>query len=75
MMMGMGIGFLGMLLFWGILLVVVVGGAVLVFRQITGTRPSGGQHQLTARHVLDERLAREEIDQEEYEAIRARIVG
>ena len=75
MMMGMGIGFLGMLLFWGILLAVLVGGAVLVFRQISGTRPSGGQSQPTARHILDERLARGEIDQEEYEAIRTRLAG
>ena len=75
MMMGMGFGFLGMFLFWGILLVVVVGGAVIVFRQITGTRPSGGQYRPTARHVLDERFARGEIDQEEYKAIRARITG
>ena len=75
MMMGMGFGFLGMLLFWGILLVALVGGAVLVFRQITGARPSDGQHKPTARQVLDERLARGEIDQEEYEVIHARIAG
>ena len=75
MMVGMGFGFLGMLLFWGILLVVVVGGAALVFRQIAGTRPSGGPHQPTAGQVLDERLARGEIDEEEYELIRARIEG
>jgi putative membrane protein len=74
-MMGMGFGFLGMFLFWGALIVVVVGGAALVFSQITGTRPSGGPHQPTAGRVLDERLARGEIDQEEYESIRARIEG
>ena len=75
MMVGMGFGFLGMLLFWGILLVVAIGGAALVFRQVAGTRPSGRQHQPTARQVLDERLARGEVDQEEYELIRARIAG
>lgn len=75
MMMGMGFGFLGMLLFWGILLVVVIGGAAWVFRQVTGTHQSGEHHQPTARQVLDERLARGEIDQEEYELIHARITG
>ena len=73
MMMGLGFGFLGMLLFWGILLVLVVGGAVLVFRQTTGGRPLNGQRQPTARQVLDERFARGEINQEEHEAIRAQI--
>jgi putative membrane protein len=75
MMMGMGLGFLGMLLFWGILLVVVIGGVAWTFRQITGTHPSGEQHQPTARQILDERLAQGEIDREQYEAIRARIAG
>jgi putative membrane protein len=73
MMMGMGFGFLGLLLFWSILLVVVIGGAILVFRQATNIHPSGGQHQQTACQVLDERLARGEIAPEEYEAIRARL--
>ncbi len=73
MMMGMGFGFLGMLLFWGALLALVVGGAALVFRQTTGTCPPGGQRRPTARQVLDERFARGEISREEYEAIRARL--
>ena len=74
-MIGMGFGFLGMLLFWGVLLILVVGGAVLVFRQTAEGRPLSGQRQPTARQVLDKRLARGEIDQEEYEAILARIAG
>ena len=72
MMLGMGFGFLGMLLFWGVLLALVVGGAVLVFRQVAGGRSLVGQG-LTARHVLDERLARGEISRDEYETIRAQI--
>jgi uncharacterized membrane protein len=74
-MMGMGFGFglPGMLLFWSILIALVVGGGVLVFRQTTGARPLGGQHGPTARQVLDERLARGEIDVDEYGAIRARL--
>jgi len=71
--MMMGFGFLGMFLFWGALLALVVGGAVLVSRQATGTRPPGGQRQPTARQVLDERFARGEVSQEEYDAIRAQI--
>ena len=71
--MMMGFGFLGMFLFWGVLLALVVGGAVLAFRQTTGARPPGGQRQPTARQVLDERFARGEVSREEYEAIRAQI--
>lgn len=51
----------------------LAGGATLVFRQMTGTRSSGGQRQPTARQVLDERFARGEISREEYEEIRAQI--
>ena len=56
--MMMGFGFRGMLLFWAVLLVLAVGGAVLVFRRTTGPRLSGGQRQPTARRLLDERFAR-----------------
>jgi putative membrane protein len=73
MMMGMRFGFLGMLLLWGIPLALVIGGAAWLFRQTTGTRQTGGQRQPTARQVLDERFARGEISQEEYETIRAQI--
>ena len=71
--MMMGFGFLGMFLFWGALLALVVGGAALVFRQTTGARSPGGQHQPAARQILDERFARGEVSREEYEAIRAQI--
>jgi len=69
----MGFGLLGMLLFWTVLLVFLVGGAILVFRQATGTRLLGDQRQPTARQVLVGRFARGEISPEEYEAIRAQI--
>jgi putative membrane protein len=69
----MGFGFVGILLFWIVLLVFLVGGAILVFRQATGTRVLGDQRQPTARQVLDERFARGEISAEDYEAIRAQI--
>lgn len=74
-MMGMGFGFglLGMLLFWGILIALVVGVGVLAFRRATGARPLERQCQPTARQVLGERLARGEIDADEYGAIRARL--
>jgi putative membrane protein len=69
----MGLGFLGMLLFWGVLLALLVGGAILVLRQTSAIRPADAQRQPTARQVLDERFARGEIDRVEYEAIRAQI--
>ena len=73
MMMGFGFGFLGVFLFLGALLLLLIGGAALVIRQTAGTRLSSQQHEPTARQILDERLARGEISQEEYEALRARI--
>jgi putative membrane protein len=69
----MGFGFVGMLLFWAVLLVLLVGGAILVLRQATGTRLPGDQRQPTARQVLDGRFARGEISAEDYETIRAQI--
>jgi putative membrane protein len=75
MMMGMGFGFLGMLLLWGIPLALVLGGAVWLLRQATGARQLSGERQPTARQVLDERFARGEIDRAEHEAIRARLEG
>ena len=68
-----GFGFLGMVLFWGALLVLLAGGAALMFRQVTGTRVPDGQDQPTARQILAERLALREISRKEYDAIRARI--
>ena len=69
----MGFGFFGMLLFWSALLVPLVGGTVLVLRQIAGARSSGEQRRPTARQVLDERFAQGEISREEHEPIRARL--
>jgi len=72
--MMMGFGFLGMLLIGGLLLALLVGGAGLVLRETGGTsQGQRGQRPPTARQVLDERLARGEIEAEEYEAIRARL--
>jgi len=64
----MGFGFLGMLLFWGLFLALIVGGVVFLSRQIGG---SGASRDATAFRILDERLARGEISREEYETIRA----
>ena len=70
-----------MMLGWSILVLLVVGGFVLALTagsvgwlSRTGAfRPSRERNELAARQVLDQRLARGEIDEEEYEAIRARI--
>lgn len=70
--MMMGFGFVGMLLFWGVLLALLVGGVILLLRQTPGARSTGEQRP-TARQILDERLARWEISPEEYAAIRVRL--
>jgi uncharacterized membrane protein len=74
--MMMGFGLLGLLLIGGLLLALLVGGGGLVLRETGGsTQRQRGQRPPTARQVLDERLARGEIEAEEYEAIRARLEG
>lgn len=71
--MMMGFGLLGMLLFWGVFLALIVGGVVFLVRQMGGTRPCGGSSDKTALRILDERLARGEISREEYETLRTAL--
>jgi putative membrane protein len=57
---GFGIPGFGMVLIW----VLIIGAVVLLVRAFSGGVPGGGN---SARHLLDERFARGEIDREEYE--------
>jgi len=66
----MGFGFLGMLLFWGLFLALIVGGAAFLLQR---KGDSGSARDTTALRILDERLARGEIGREEYETIRAAL--
>ena len=63
-MMGSGFGFgipgLGMVLFWGLIVLLVV-GLVRLFSS------RNAAHDKSAREILDERLAKGDIDQAEYE--------
>ncbi|NIS81644.1 MAG: hypothetical protein GTO14_15890 [Anaerolineales bacterium] len=66
----MGFGFLGMLLmllFWGLL----IAGAVWLIRSIFrgGSKPGarGGNQDLGAREILDQRYANGEITREQYQ--------
>ena len=63
-MMGGGFGFgipgLGMILFWGLIVLAVV----WTVRALTGNHAG---RERSARQMLDERFARGEIDQGEYE--------
>jgi putative membrane protein len=65
----------GMIAFWGLLIWLIyalVTGAVGRGRQSErGEEPGGGD----ARRILDERLARSEIDIEEYQRLRDVIEG
>lgn len=70
MMMGFGfIGLVIMLLFWGLL----IAGAVWVVKSIfpgVGTSvPSGKDHPLKPREILDQRYARGEITREQYKVM------
>jgi uncharacterized membrane protein len=56
---------IGMILFWGLV-------AWLAIRLIVGGRePAGEPSEVTAREILDTRLARGEIDAAEYEEARS----
>ncbi|WP_328946992.1 SHOCT domain-containing protein [Streptomyces sp. NBC_00250] len=54
----------GMMLFWGLLITV----AVMLFRTLgrPAERPSGSRPATSAEQILGERLARGEIDEDEY---------
>ena len=71
--MMMGFGVLGMLLFWGLFLALIVGGVVFLVRQMGRASSSGAAGGGTALHILDERLARGEITREEYETLRTAL--
>jgi len=58
--LGFGIPAIGMILFWGFIVVLVV----LLARALSGESPRQGR---SARRILDERFARGEIDRDEYE--------
>jgi putative membrane protein len=57
---GFGIPGIGMILVWGLIILVVV----WVVRALMGSREGDGK---SARQILDERFARGEIDRREYE--------
>jgi putative membrane protein len=69
----MGFGFMGMSLFWGVLLILLVGAVALISRPARPRATYVRADRQTASQVLRERLARGEIDLEEYDAIRARM--
>ena len=70
---GMGFGAIAMVLFWGVVIALIAGGVALLVRQAGGHPLSAGKPQPTTRQILDERLARGEIDRDEYDALRAKI--
>jgi putative membrane protein len=62
-----GLMWAGMIVFWGLLI-------WAVYALITAARKPGQEHGSgAARHILDERLARGEIDAEEYQRLRGLI--
>jgi putative membrane protein len=64
----------GMLFFWGLLAALLIGGGLVVVWLAGDRHPVVGKgHTATPRQILDERLARGEIDQAEYEALRAKV--
>jgi uncharacterized membrane protein len=71
--MMIGFGFVGMLLFWGTLFVLLVGGGALAVRQTPVAYSPSGRRETSVRQILSKRVARGELTREEFEAIRARL--
>lgn len=61
---GMGFGWIFMILFWGVLILAIAALAKWLMQQPPGVGSSGDKMPL---QILQERYARGEIDQEEYE--------
>jgi uncharacterized membrane protein len=70
--MMLGFGFLVLLVVGGVALALALGGAGWLSQAGVHTA-SDEQRQSTPRELLDRRLAQGEINQEEYEAIRAQL--
>ncbi len=67
------LGFVGMVAFWGL---VVYAGWYLITAPSRSRPPAPGHPGFPpAKHILDERLARGEIDVEEYRRLRDLITG
>ena len=63
---GMGMGWLFMLVFWGL----VIAALVVLVRFLSGRQgdgAAGGPREKTAREIVQARYARGEIDRNEYE--------
>jgi putative membrane protein len=69
--LGMGVGLLLMLLFWGLLIAGAVWLAKVAFVGRERLPGAPGGPDLNPREILDQRYARGEITREEYERIRA----
>ena len=61
---GMGLGFIFMLLFWGL---VILGVVALIRWLLTQSSPNRSSCDKTPWEIVQERYARGEIDREEYE--------
>lgn len=77
MMTGFGFGFGGVLMmgFWILFLVFIVAGTVWLVSTFGRPQPRMGDGASSAVRILEERLARGEIDAEEFRTRRTAIEG
>jgi len=66
-MMAMGLGVILLLLLGGLALVLLIGGIILFVRQNDEGGGAFGGSSPSAREILDQRYARGEITEEEYQ--------
>jgi putative membrane protein len=71
----MGFGTIGMVLFWVVVILAIVGLASVLARGRSGGGGTSERIGATALEILDERYARGEIDQTEYERKRRDLTG
>jgi len=64
---GMGFGWFFMLLFWGLIILGIVGLIKWLFMSNTDANLPPQKQPKTAMEILEERYARGEIDREEYQ--------
>ena len=69
----MGFGFVGLLIVSGVAVALLGGGIPQLARTLGQGTGSGSDRGSSAKSILDERLARGEIDSAEYDKIRAEI--
>ena len=61
--------------YWGVTMMIVFWGAIVAIVYLAFRGRANHEHRASARELLDERLAKGELSEEEYERKRAALEG